>query len=335
MKIHKPMALAVVFLLLLGFCSGCDSNPTTDISVPEDAVSGSIPEEDIDISSEMVPLTDAPAMFTIPVAAASGQSVKKNEKAEIDYSNVKDGYIMVKYLQKTDKRLYVQITGPGGATYQYTLKSNGDYEVYPLSDGNGSYKINVLERLEGNKAAVVVSVKADVRLTDEFAPFIRPNQYVYYSKTSKTSKKASELIEGESNVLKRISVIYGYVIKNISYDKEKAAKIRDGSISVYLPDVDEILKSGKGICFDYAAVMAAMLRSQGIPCKLVVGYAGDAYHAWINAYSDETGWINNIIYFDGKNWRLMDPTYASSGGQSSEIMKYIGEGSNYKVKYLY
>lgn len=335
MKNHKPVVLAVVLLLLFGLCSGCDSNPTTEISVPEDTVAGSIAEEGIDISAEMIPLTDAPAMFTIPVAAASGQSVKKNEKAEIDYSHVKDGYVMVKYLQKTDKRLYVQITGPGGATYQYTLKSNGDYEVYPLSDSNGRYKINVLERLEDSKAAVVVSVTVDVELTDEFAPFIRPNQYVHYSKDSETTKKASELIVGESDLIKQISAIYGYIIKNISYDKEKAAKIRDGSISVYLPDVDEVLKSGKGICFDYAAAMAAMLRSQGIPCKLVVGYAGDTYHAWINAYSDETGWINNVIYFDGVSWKLMDPTYASSGGQSSEIMKYIGEGSNYKAKYLY
>lgn len=335
MKNHKAIALTVVILLLSGLCSGCASNPATDISVPEDTVADSITDEDIDISSEMIPLTDAPAMFTIPTATATGRNVKQNEKAVIDFSSAEDGYIMVRYLQKTDKRLYVQITGPGGATYQYTLKSNGDYEVYPLSDGNGRYKINVLERLEDSKAAVVVSVTIDVELTDEFAPFIRPNQYVHYSKDSETTKKASELIEGEGNLIQQISAIYGYIIKNITYDKEKAAKIRDGSISVYLPDVDEVLKSGKGICFDYAAVMAAMLRSQGIPCKLVVGYAGDAYHAWINAYSDETGWINNVIYFDGVSWKLMDPTYASSGGQSSEIMRYIGEGSNYKVKYLY
>jgi hypothetical protein len=31
----------------------------------------------------------------------------------------------------------------------------------------------------------------------------------------------------------------------------------------------------------------------------------------------------------------MDPTFASSGNQSESIMKYIGDGSNYTVKYLY
>ena len=81
--------------------------------------------------------------------------------------------------------------------------------------------------------------------------------------------------------------------------------------------------------------MTAMLRSRGIPCKLVVGYSGKAYHAWINTYTNEGGWVDSVIYFDGTSWKLMDPTYASTGRQSDAIMKYIGNGANYKAKYLY
>ena len=71
-----------------------------------------------------------------------------------------------------------------------------------------------------------------------------------------------------------------------------------------------------------------MLRSQDIPTKLVVGYTGNLYHAWINVYLEGQGWVDNIIYFDGNSWKLMDPTFASSSGQSQEIMQYIGNGSN-------
>ena len=99
--------------------------------------------------------------------------------------------------------------------------------------------------------------------------------------------------------------------------------------------VDDILAAKKGICFDYAAVMTAMLRSQNIPCKLVVGYAGTIYHAWIDVYVDGTGWIAGAIRFDGKDWTLMDPTFVSSGKRSPSIMEYVTTDSNYSQKYAY
>ena len=119
-----------------------------------------------------------------------------------------------------------------------------------------------------------------------------------------------------------------------SESKDLAATVQSG----YLPVLDEVLAKGKGICFDYAALMTAMLRSQGVPCKLVTGYVGTskpAYHAWISVWSQETGWVDGAIYFDGAVWQRMDPTFASSGSGSEEIVQYIGDGKNYSVKYFY
>ena len=42
-----------------------------------------------------------------------------------------------------------------------------------------------------------------------------------------------------------------------------------------------------------------------------------------------------MIYFDGKDWNLMDPTFASSSNSSDSVMKFIGDGKNYKQKYAY
>ena len=121
------------------------------------------------------------------------------------------------------------------------------------------------------------------------------------------------------------------MVNNVTYDTQKASSVTSG----YLPNVDETLATGKGICFDYAALMAAMLRSQGVPIKLVLGYTGDAYHAWLSVYSESEGWIEGKIYFDGNEWKLMDPTFASTGGNSDTVREYIGNGSNYSAKYLY
>ena len=75
--------------------------------------------------------------------------------------------------------------------------------------------------------------------------------------------------------------------------------------------------------------MAAMLRSQNIPCKLVVGFAGEVYHAWISVWSPGKGWVEGAIYFDGTDWQLMDPTFASTTGNPNIT------GIAYTYKYIY
>ena len=149
--------------------------------------------------------------------------------------------------------------------------------------------------------------------------------------SSKIVAKAGELVSEDMELLKQVSVIYDFVVSTLTYDTQKAATVTSG----YLPDLDTVLEQKKGICFDYAALMAGMLRSRGVPCKLVVGYAGTAYHAWISVWSESTGWVDGAIFFDGTTWQRMDPTFASSGKKSESIMKYIGNGANYTAKYLY
>lgn len=288
------------------------------------------PVEEVDLEDETVALSEAPAALSTNLqAVASGTLVKQNSKAIIDYSNTKDGYVMVKYSASTDKRLKAQVKGPT-TTYTYNLTA-GKWETFPLSDGNGSYQIVVYENISGTKYSSVLSLTTTVTLTDEFAPFLRPNQYVDYSAAPKTVAKAAELVNGITDPLKKVEAVYNFVVKNLTYDRQKAATVQSG----YLPVLDTVLETKTGICFDYAALMAGMLRSQGIPCKLVVGYAGTVYHAWISVWSEETGWVDGVIYFDGTSWQRMDPTFASSGKQSASIMQYIGDGKNYTTKYLY
>ena len=236
---------------------------------------------------------------------------------------------MAQYTAKTDKRLKAQVKGPT-TTYTYNLTA-GSWATFPLSDGNGRYQVTVYQNTEGSKYAAVVSAAFDAAMTDEFAPFLRPNQYVDYSIAPKTVAKAAELVKGINDPLKKVEAVYNFVVTNITYDRQKAATVQSG----YLPVLDSVLAKKTGICFDYAAVMATMLRTQNIPTKLVVGYAGNIYHAWISTYITDVGWVNGIIYFDGQSWKRMDPTFASSGNESSDIMNYIGNGSNYNAMYVY
>ncbi|MEG2770080.1 MAG: transglutaminase-like domain-containing protein, partial [Oscillospiraceae bacterium] len=127
--------------------------------------------------------------------------------------------------------------------------------------------------------------------------------------------------------------VYNYTMENMTYDQNLALHVQ--SVSGYLPVMDDICNNKTGICFDYASFMTAMLRLQNIPTKLVVGWSGDIYHAWISVYMEETGWVDGIIQFNGNEWKLMDPTFADNANQETWIMEYIGNGGNYSEKYVY
>jgi hypothetical protein len=329
MKNWKLRALALLLLLsmaLTGCAAGAENG---EADGDQDAWIDSVTLEEVDLEDEAVALAASAAIPDSMQPVASGTQVKKSDKAVIDYSNTKDGYVMVQYTASTTKRLKAQVKGPT-TTYTYNLTA-GEWEVFPLSDGNGSYQVIVYENISGTKYSTVTSVSFQVPLTDEFAPFLRPNQYVDYGVAVNTVAKAAELTAGMTDTLAKVQAIYEFVVNNLTYDKELAATVQSG----YLPVLDSVLAKKTGICFDYAALMTGMLRSQGVPCKLVVGYAGTAYHAWISVWSEKTGWVEGVIYFDGTSWQRMDPTFASSGKQSASIMQYIGDGKNYTVKYLY
>ena len=126
---------------------------------------------------------------------------------------------------------------------------------------------------------------------------INPNKTVILK-----TAKAVNALKVKANKVASVTTTVANVLK------VKAANATSG----YLPVLDTVLAEKKGICFDYAALMTGMLRSQGIPCKMIFGYAGSVYHAWINVWTEDTGWIDGAIYFDGGSWQYLDPTFASS-----------------------
>lgn len=272
----------------------------------------------------------------VKTPTADGTVTYGNELVTIDASHSDDGYVMVKY-NGTNEMVKVLITIPGfDKDYQYTLRSN-DYEAFPLTGGSASYKITVYESVSvsENKYAPIYKLETDFTIKDEFSPFLYANQYVNFTKDSAAVAKGASLAASADTDLDVVANVYHYLVDNVIYDKAKAKDVEDKKIKLYLPDPDDTLDTGEGICFDYAALMTTMLRSQRIPTKLVIGYAGTTYHAWISTYITDVGWIDNIIQFDGKTWTMMDPTFAASGKGSKDTEKFITDSSNYTTSYVY
>ena len=326
----KRIATICLLLLLCG-CAKPESVeptlPTAEPTVAETQPPVTMPPA---VESEAAALVEAPPppVGVVLEALPSGEKEERSADAVIDYSHTEDGYIMARYTTQTDKRLKLRVIGPT-TVYTYNLPVD-QWTVFPLSDGNGSYQAAIYINTHDSKYAAVMVTQFEVTLRDEFAPFLRPNQYVDYSEAENTVAKGAQLCAGLEHPLEKVAAVYDFVVSTLEYDYDRATTVKSG----YLPVLDHVLSEKKGICFDYAALMTAMLRSQEVPCKLVVGYAGDIYHAWISVWTEDNGWVDGAIFFDGHVWKRMDPTFASSGHRSAEIMEYI-ENGNYTVKYLY
>ena len=247
-------------------------------------------------------------------AAAQGEalfpSLSDNKKGEfkksgvvINHGNSSQGYVMVKY-KESSKRLKVRIT-LNKKNYDYDLNGSGEFEVFPLQMGDGKYKITVFEEgKQRGKYAQLASTTVSVKLDSPHIPFLYPNQYVHYTAESLAVAKSYEVCEGLTDEKEIVKAVYAFCSRQISYHYARANSAKSG----YLPDIDEVVQERKGICFDYAALMACMLRVQGIPTQLVIGYADKTYHAW-----------NNVLV-DGK-WYRFDATYNSMGNKANTYVE--------------
>lgn len=267
---------------------------------------------------------------------ASQVDVIGNSTIQFDVSNSHQGYVIVTY-SGSNSKVKVRIYNPNQEDpYTYDIKDGQN--VLPLTGGSGVYTFKALENIRGNEYSTLFNQQKNITIENDYITYLYPNQYVNFSTDSKVVEVAQSLVEPANNDLEAVMLVYNYVTQQLSYDDDKAKLAKEGEIAGYLPDVDQVLSEKKGICFDYASLMAAMLRSQNIPTRLEMGYVTmkeSIYHAWISVYIEDIGWIDNLIEFDGQSWSMMDPTLISDGNNSESIRKVVKNKDNYTTRYIY
>ena len=226
----------------------------------------------------------------MPGAAAlwpesSGEVVQSDGKLVIDASHSDQGYIMCCVSSPTDHRLKVRMTYSNSAQLDYDLDNTGNYVVFPLQLGSGNYDFALYENVSGTKYSAEGKVSLSVQLANEYAAFLVPNQYVDYVQTTNAVLKSDELAS-QGDIYQTVC---DFMTNEFSYDFVRAKTISPGM----LPEIDGCFDARAGICQDLSAVMVCMLRVQGIPAKLMIGYADKYYHAWTVALVD-----GQEIFFD-------------------------------------
>ena len=254
-------------------------------------------------SSSKKPASSAPSASSKP--SNGGTTTLKNNGCEIDTSKAVAGTIRVRQNGNPTKVKVLVYFNGSSKYYQYTIPTNNTWTSIPLQSGSGTYKVRFMKQVSGNSYSQMYSVTFQVGMQNANSAYLNPSQYVVYNSGSACVAKAKSLVSGAGSDAQKVSKIYSYIVNNISYDYDKMKNLPSG----YLPNPDSTLASRKGICFDYAALMAAMLRSQGVPCKLVIGNADGQYHAW------------NMVYVNG-SWQLYDPTFGAAGQRAGS---YVAE----------
>lgn len=237
----------------------------------------------------------------------------------IDSSTLNRGLIKIGYAGKSSEKVKVMIE-KDSERYVYPLIPDGKIVGFPLQMGNGEYKVSVLTNVSGNRYAYIDTKKFELNISNQNTVYLNSIQLISWSSQSRAVKKNQEIVDGESRIPEKVDLVYDFIINNVNYDYDKVSKLQ----SNYIPYPDQTIKELKGICYDYASLLAAMKRSEEIPVKLVKGYSShvDGYHAW------------NEILINGE-WVVVDTTVDAAYNKSNVDFNFNKNKSDYTKVYEY
>ena len=246
-----------------------------------------------------------PYMIKVP---SLGMYYISHNGVTLDFSHSYNGYIMVRN-ENPAQRSVAKISLYGTEYVDiHTLNTYGNWDVLPITRGSGVYLVSVLEGTDdgGYWLNMVFDAAITIELICCRMPFLYPNLYVNFNEYSYAVALAAELVSYATSDLDAVLLIYNFITENIEYNHDFAYAVIQGYITEHIPNIDETLREGGGICFDFAALMAAMLRSQHIPARLEIGYVLELYHAWVSVYMLDTYVLPDEVSNGG--WTLFDPT---------------------------
>ncbi|MNK38823.1 Transglutaminase-like superfamily protein [compost metagenome] len=239
-------------------------------------------------------------------ASFNATAARANETSEwLDGSNFNKGIVSVIYKSDVAFKLKVE---KGSTLYTYRLKSNKK-ESFTLQSGSGKYTFSIID--EQDKTKVFAQKVVTVNIDNNRIVYLNSVQNIKWNKNDTAILKATQLTKSQHDDIGKAKAIYNYIVNNMSYASKETK-------TGYLPDINDMITTKKGICYDFASLYAAMLRSVNIPAKLVMGFADDVsvYHSW------------NEVYLNG-NWVIVDTSVDSQLEELNMKFEFKKSASKY------
>ncbi|MBP7402681.1 MAG: transglutaminase domain-containing protein, partial [Clostridia bacterium] len=261
------------------------------------------------------PYTHYGVTFNNAYSGASASAASSDGRAQVSMDQSASGVILVR-MDGVAAGSKAYVTTPAGSSFQYNI-APGQWLGVPCNGGSGDYTVMLLENVGGSTYLPLLNQAFSVGLGSWLSPYTAASVMMNFGSGSSAVQTANSLCSGISTTDGKVSAVYGWVTSHITYNTALASQITSGSVTTYTPDIENIMSTRTGICFDYAAIMASMLRSQGIPTKLVMGNVPQGYHAWNEVFFEGIGWVVvadfRVAEVNGSAFVMFDSTFGAGG----------------------
>lgn len=205
-----------------------------------------------------------------------------------------EGYITINGTSSLD-RVWFCVRGPAG-----------ELATYPADVQGGSFKLDMQLRFGPGKYTIWAgdnSTRFDGKIRfqlnnklEKDTRYISPSAYVD-SDDKSVVDLVYQIVTPQMSETEKLKAIHEWVTGNIAYDYQA---FLDGNTT--LVPASQTLQSRKGVCRDYAFLVAALARAADLQAKVVHG------QTW-----NSGGWVSqlhawNEVYADGR-WVTLDATW--------------------------
>jgi transglutaminase-like putative cysteine protease len=199
------------------------------------------------------------------------------------------------------------------APWAFSLR--GDYRQVRADSGGGVYDYDFQRAISRYEATsdIATPTLAELRGATRNYPAHIASVYLRLPEDgvdSRVSQLASQLTRSAKTDYDKATVIENYLRIHYGYTLQLPSTEEKDPIANFL------FERKQGHCEYFASSMAVMLRTLGIPSRVVNGFRSDEFNDITGSYvvraKDAHSWVE--AYFPGFGWQTFDPTPAGSGG---------------------
>ena len=190
---------------------------------------------------------------------------------------------------------------------------SGDYRMLAADSGGAVYNFDnqrAISRYEAD-SDIATPTPAELRSAGrDYPPQVAPYLVLRSAVDPRVSRLAAQITSSATSDFDKAAAIENHLRTRFGYTLElPRTQVKD-------PIANFLFERKQGHCEYFASSMAVMLRTLGIPSRVVNGFRTDEFNDLTGNYvvraKDAHAWVE--AYFPGYGWQTFDPTPAGNSG---------------------